>query len=57
MIEHKNKKPIFVCDTCGDPHESHHEDFAERWNHARNDGWIAKRIGRDWIHTCGGCQK
>jgi len=45
----------FECDTCGETFDVNDEDFATTWNAAKRDGWTTRKVGKDWIHTCGAC--
>ncbi|HXJ15152.1 MAG TPA: hypothetical protein VNH19_23005 [Candidatus Limnocylindrales bacterium] len=46
---------VFECDGCGETFELGDPDFTTTWNAAKRDGWTTRKIGKDWIHTCGDC--
>lgn len=47
----------FECNSCGETFEMGSENFDITWNAAKRDGWTAKKIGNDWIHTCNECNE
>jgi len=55
MIDRQKGDLVFECDTCGETYESATSDFSAAWNQAKRDGWRAKKIGSEWVHTCPVC--
>lgn len=55
MIYRQNDDVVFECDACGEVFESEDSDFNSAWNQAQRDGWRVKKIGTDWVHSCGRC--
>lgn len=47
----------FECDGCADVLDSETKDFGEATLQLRAEGWVARLVGRDWHHYCGGCKQ
>lgn len=45
----------FECDTCDELFEWHNQEFDSAWTDAKRQGWRAKKIGDEWVHTCPQC--
>lgn len=52
MIDHQHGKIVFECDACGDTLETDTNDFNEANTARRDAGWLAEKVGRDWLHFC-----
>ena len=63
MIEREGGKLLFVCDECNEAFESKENDgygqvgFNITWGAAKDEGWRARKIDNDWVHTCPDCAK
>lgn len=54
MIERQGRTISFCCDACGEVRESD-DEFAIAWRVAKDEGWKAKKLGEDWVHSCPDC--
>ena len=55
MLDRQHNKIIWECDVCGDTLDADTSDFSEAIRTLKNEGWIARKIGADWIHSCAEC--
>lgn len=56
MIDRQGTKTIWECDSCDALFESDEgEEFKSAWTRAKMEGWVAKRIGEEWVHGCPRC--
>jgi hypothetical protein len=46
---------VFHCDACPEHFESDTRDFREAWDEAKEEGWVAFKVGDEWCHHCPGC--
>ena len=47
---------VWHCDSCAEHYEGEPgEDFAASWAAAKEDGWRAWRVGKEWCHACPAC--
>ena len=54
MIDRQGNKIVIECDCCDETFTGEdHAEWAEVWADARRDGWRAKKVGQDWVHTWG----
>lgn len=56
MIDRQHGKLVFECDCCPETFEGESVEFAEAWAAAKRDGWRSKKIGEEWVHSCGKCR-
>lgn len=57
MIDRQKGQYVFECDACGDTLETDTDDFNEANTSRRDFGWLAEKVGRDWLHFCSeGCK-
>jgi hypothetical protein len=46
----------FICDECGAYAEGvGFEEFRDRWNQLKDDGWRCTKEGSRWRHFCPSC--
>lgn len=59
MSIHRDRGVLtFECDSCDELFEWHDvEEFGAAWNDAKHQGWRAKKIGTEWVHTCPDCSR
>ena len=55
MLDRQHGKFQFECDGCGDVLATDERDFAEARAAFTNAGWLARKWGQDWIHSCPEC--
>jgi len=55
MLDRQHGQITFECDVCGDTLDTDTSDFSEAIRTLKNEGWTARRIGADWIHSCAEC--
>ena len=55
MLDRQRGKIIFECDVWGDTLDTDTSDFGEAIRTLKNEGWTARKIGADWIHSCAEC--
>lgn len=47
---------MFECDDCGEVFDSEIHDFSEAWQAAKEEGWVAAKLGGKWEHFCPECK-
>jgi hypothetical protein len=47
----------FCCDSCGDLDETRCAEFSGALAKVKSHGWVARKVGDDWLHYCGDCGK
>lgn len=52
MIDHQRGQIVFECDACGDTLDTDTREFDEANALRREEGWLAEKVGRDWVHFC-----
>ncbi|MDB5606687.1 MAG: hypothetical protein JWP25_3587 [Bradyrhizobium sp.] len=56
MIDRQGGRILIECDSCDEVFEGEkHQEFAEVWKAAKDDGWQSRKIGSEWVHGCGKC--
>jgi len=57
-IERNGKRITMFCDNCSEEADN---DATEEWNdfwaRQKREGWRAKKLKEEWIHTCPECLK
>jgi len=48
---------VFNCDTCTNVLETRIGDFTAALAMAKEDGWIAYKVGSEWCHSCDSCKR
>lgn len=43
------------CDTCEKEFPDEPMPFDYAWAQAKNEGWKAEKVGKDWVHGCPDC--
>jgi hypothetical protein len=54
-IQNLKRQIIIDCDDvrCTETfHSDEGEDFQDMWQRAKECGWVARRVGKDWLHFC-----
>lgn len=46
---------VFTCDKCPETLETEHDEWDTAWPVAKEAGWRAFRLGKDWRHSCPDC--
>lgn len=56
-LDTQHGKFIFICDDCGDDHNTNESEFFEALNRIKEEGWLVTRDNADemWIHICKEC--
>lgn len=52
MIDRQHGLYVFECDACGDTLDTHEREFEAANAMRREEGWLAEKVGRDWVHYC-----
>lgn len=52
MIDRQRNQITFECDACGDSLDTGESEFDEANRVRREEGWLAQKVGRDWVHFC-----
>jgi hypothetical protein len=55
MLDRQKGKIVIACDSCGAVFEADSDRWEEAWPEARRIGWMADKIGGDWLHHCPEC--
>jgi len=55
MLDRQHGQLKFECDVCADTLDTDTSDFSEAIRTLKNEGWSARKIGADWIHSCAEC--
>jgi hypothetical protein len=49
---------IIICDSCDEVFDSERgEALEDVWNRAMAEGWIARKPGKQWEHSCPACME
>ena len=56
MIDRQFGKVVYECDNCGDGLDTEEREFEDALSVFRAAGWLAEKVGREWVHTCGKCR-
>lgn len=56
MIDRQYGKVTFECDSCGELLETDESDWTDAQAHFRSAGWLAQKVGQEWLHTCDTCK-
>lgn len=56
MIEQRGDKGfVLICSQCG--HEvKYFDSFDEAVAYKRDNGWISRKVGNEWVSKCPNCQ-
>jgi hypothetical protein len=53
MIRNAGGRIVIECDSCDDEFEGERgEPWPELWPRAKEEGWKARKVGRDFLHGC-----
>ena len=55
-IQRSGGKIDIACDVCGEVRETGTDEWGVAWPKAKDDGWRAEKIGKDWLHSCPDCK-
>jgi hypothetical protein len=53
MIDRQHGRIVIVCDACGRLSETDSNEWVEVWLRAKRDGWLTRKIGKNWSQFCG----
>jgi len=58
VIDKEDKNEYDVgCDECGFVKTYFADDWDDLMGQMRDDGWLKRKIGKDWEHVCEDCQE
>ena len=46
---------VLECDSCDKSFTIHSDNFEDTYNAAKREGWLAEKVGKDWLHGCPNC--
>lgn len=55
MMDRQHGQIVFECDVCGSTLETEELYFNAAKLILDREGWKARRIGEDWLHSCPNC--
>lgn len=55
MMDRQHGCISFECDVCGDVLDTEEREFSDAKAMLDREGWKARKIGSDWVHSCTQC--
>lgn len=56
MIDRQCGKIVIECDACDAVFPGASDEWNEVWPAAKREGWRARKVGEEWVHTCPECK-